>query len=884
MRQLMAIVRNLNENNKKRSNMANYNQLYNDLDRIIRIIYRELTREYYQTNNLKHDIFYYKNLFNLSDEQFQQRIIGKYLQVYPTNYSYDDLKSLLYSITTLVEAEYGHTDAIFLMFYTAKHLLKKDRDQLYVEFDQLIEWDGVRNKVDAKLFIAAYKVEHVQEEKNYYENSIVKHDNKRLYEIIKRHGISENHMHLKASGYTDDINWYHFLQIGLQETNRFTDFINQQETFKEMDKSEENRNNILQSILKLKVIRILLNLYISQDVSPFIDEEKETLLGIISEHFNLIFQSDDVLNCLDSLDSLTAMVNNEEIQTKFWEQQLKDGYDLTKYASQELLFYQKIMQYIYKEKPSSTFVTILFNLYISGTTHLKFQFIQDNLGMGFSKFKDKENMKTYFLKGASFSENNAVKRSVFHKYYRERYINNIEIRISPENSIRDYLKTIEEMHMFNNQEYRKAKRELKKNNSVLNLQKIHFGLIIHFIKPLKSKGVSITEDCLEKRKNLSKQTTTLLKTLETIKKYTEDPKNLGWLNGQVNHTIVGIDTANYEKDNRPELFGPIYREIRQGGTSGYVLKATYHVGEEFPTLANGLRAIDEVLNFLDYRSNDRLGHALALGIEPYDYYRKKRSNILCSIGEYLDDLVWMYSVLVESNQDASLKLFLRDEFEKYKLELFESIMPLKEIPNFDVYLSAYHLRGDCPELHLELTNQKSKELNYEFLCQKYTYKLNFHSNRHKAAFLNASARVLYLRYSLDDGYRNQAERTFHIEVSELYVQCVARVQRLLQEKVLQMNIFIEANPSSNKKISYVQKYSELPALNISGPIFGKMNNLEIPMSINTDDSSIFLTNLVNEYSMLAASLIREGYSESDVYSYIEKLAIASNVHSFISEY
>lgn len=252
--------------------------------------------------------------------------------------------------------------------------------------------------------------------------------------------------------------------------------------------------------------------------------------------------------------------------------------------------------------------------------------------------------------------------------------------------------------------------------------------------------------------------------------------------------LFTIDTANYEKDNRSKLFGPIYREIRQGGTSGYVLKATYHVGEEFPALASGLRAIDEVLNFLDYRSNDRLGHALALGIEPYEYYGKKRSNILCSIGEYLDDLVWMYSVLVESNQDASF----------------------------------------------------------------------------------------------DEVYRNHAEKVLHIEVSELYIQCVARVQRLLQEKVLQMNIFIEAKPSSNKKISHVQKYSDLPALNISSPVFDKMNGLEIPMSINTDDSSIFLTNLVNEYSMLAA-LIREGYSKSNVYSYIERLAIASNVHSFISE-
>lgn len=35
--------------------------------------------------------------------------------------------------------------------------------------------------------------------------------------------------------------------------------------------------------------------------------------------------------------------------------------------------------------------------------------------------------------------------------------------------------------------------------------------------------------------------------------------------------------------------------------------------------------------------------------------------------------------------------------------------------------------------------------------------------------------------------------------------------------------------------------------------------------------------------MIAAALIRDGYPEQKVYAYLEQLAIASNVHSFVDK-
>ena len=147
--------------------------------------------------------------------------------------------------------------------------------------------------------------------------------------------------------------------------------------------------------------------------------------------------------------------------------------------------------------------------------------------------------------------------------------------------------------------------------------------------------------------------------------------------------------------------------------------------------------------------------------------------------------------------------------------------------------------------------------------------------------MNQDARILFLEYTFNQKYQDTINQSKIIEANELYIQCVEKVQKILQKDVADKSIFIEANPTSNKKISYVQKYSEIPAINMCGPFFEKNIEHNLQVSLNTDDSAVFMTNLVNEYSMLTASLLREGYDEVAVYTLIEQLAINSNIHSFV---
>ena len=77
-----------------------------------------------------------------------------------------------------------------------------------IHFDHLLEWNGIINKIDANILFA---MKSALEGRNILSDDShkVSHDNARLNSILSK-GISDNHMHLKGSGYTSDMNWYDF--------------------------------------------------------------------------------------------------------------------------------------------------------------------------------------------------------------------------------------------------------------------------------------------------------------------------------------------------------------------------------------------------------------------------------------------------------------------------------------------------------------------------------------------------------------------------------------------------------------------------------------------------------------------------------------------------
>lgn len=852
--------------------MKQNHRFFKDVDRLLRIIYREVGWTFFRSASEDMNSFLPEGLYDLQNESFRNRVISAYLSIYPANYRQEDLEILLDDISTQMAHKFSSTNALDIIFYVSDMIFSKSKSKIYVDFNDILEWDGLRNKLDLKVFITAFLVQQNKQKDEMNFRNIVGHNNKRLHDILDRYGISDNHMHLKASGYTDDINWFSFINKPFATLETLEEFVDSPETFRELENTRESKNEYINFLVKLKYIRIFLYSKLMDQETKENEDLGETR-ALREANVWRVLKSSDPLMTLYSLNELASIIEADQRMREKYEQIYQD--DVKKYQKVEFDFYDSIMRRCLKN-PKSEFFRLLVNLYISGASIFKFQLVQDNLGMGFSKFKDKEEMKSFFIEGHDVEEAH-VKESVFHKYYDEKYIRSMELRIAPKESVSDYVQLIKELDEMNQRVYERKSKE----NHPEDLKKIKFGLIIHFIKGDYDLTKLSTIQSFEKRKALAHSADILSEAIERINFLSRIPES------EIQSQIVGIDTANYEKNNRPEIFGPIYRKIRSRTEDTYKVNFTYHVGEEFATLSNGLRAIYEVIHLLDYRANDRLGHALALGVNVRDYFEKKRFNIFTTLGDYLDDVVWMYSVLINEPESDVLLPFLRMEYEKFKHELFTPCFNDCKSISLEDYLASYHLRGDDPDVHLDLYQSDYSQFifsgkeGYQQAQRLYPYAFNYKNKNHYQAFLNQDARILFLEYTFNQKYQDTINQSKIIEANELYIQCVEKVQKILQKDVADKSIFIEANPTSNKKISYVQKYSEIPAINMCGPFFEKNIEHNLQVSLNTDDSAVFMTNLVNEYSMLTASLLREGYDEVAVYTLIEQLAINSNIHSFV---
>lgn len=147
------------------------------------------------------------------------------------------------------------------------------------------------------------------------------------------------------------------------------------------------------------------------------------------------------------------------------------------------------------------------------------------------------------------------------------------------------------------------------------IKKDSYFYILHFIKSNDSKKNNLNNSIcfLERnhkcRENISGQAKAITKVLSSSKRLAR--------------RIVGVDAASSEIEVRPEAFGQVYRYLKHTTSLGF----TYHVGEDFMDVVDGLRAIDEAVLFLNLSAGDRMGHALALekdyacGNTPRDIYR-----------------------------------------------------------------------------------------------------------------------------------------------------------------------------------------------------------------------------------------------------------------------
>ncbi len=330
--------------------------------------------------------------------------------------------------------------------------------------------------------------------------------------------------------------------------------------------------------------------------------------------------------------------------------------------------------------------------------------------------------------------------------------------------------------------------------------------------------------------------------------------------------VVGIDAASLENSAEPWVFAPIFKAFR---SSNYVLPAsvstherisnigfTYHVGEDFRHIASGLRHIDEVLTYFNYCSGDRLGHAIALGVN-IDKLMSQNRVVALPIMEHLENLLWMWSKSSKSSKFKTihnLEYMIMDIAQK----IYHNIEGINVYTLWQVYNDKFKMLDNC----------KIKELQKEGLC-----KLNPSNNQeydHKNDRWN-NDKLLCTHYC--PCYFEQYNKPIFVRVSDDEITLYKALQNSLREKVEKMGIYVETNPSSNTAIGDIEGIYSHPILNLNSKGLNLNGDSEncVMTTINSDDPIVFSTCVENEIAYIYYGLLNAGCKRENVLEWVDKI-------------
>jgi adenosine deaminase len=323
------------------------------------------------------------------------------------------------------------------------------------------------------------------------------------------------------------------------------------------------------------------------------------------------------------------------------------------------------------------------------------------------------------------------------------------------------------------------------------------------------------------------------------------------------YPLVGLDVAGSELHCPPEAFGQAYRYARRMGIANF----TYHVGEDFVDLADGLRRIQEAIDFLELDGRSRLGHALALGVNPRKYYQQRHNSVVMDCQRLLDTLTWLLyklmDIIIETHSQLKSSLLQK------ATTLYHQIGYPGDYQPMEYYLSQ-QLRSD---------GWGEDKGNSAWSMSRYCQ-----SQASKDARSSEQISLLHSLYRVDSGIIERGK------VIESYVypsgieELVEAIQATMRREIAEMGITIECNPTSNVKIGPFDSYDEHPIFLFKPPV-GSDDMPPIPVAICTDDKGIFGTSLPNEYSLIASAM-RKRFDEDMVVKYLDEVRECAWGHRF----
>lgn len=516
--------------------------------------------------------------------------------------------------------------------------------------------------------------------------------------------------------------------------------------------------------------------------------------------------------------------------------------------------------------------TMLFYIYLLQKTQIRKELIQLNDLEGFNNFADYEHRKELFTQNYPEYQKMIIPMAV-HSAFAEKGLKYLECRISPKSTSQELVQTIQESDKLIKEVTGPQCEDLKDK----------YYYIIHFIKLKDENEETIADDFLGVikyrhsylRKKIKTQAQAILGALKQ-----QDSAN----------RIAGVDAANSELYCRPEVFGPVFRFLKEQNQCN--LGFTYHVGEDFWDITDGLRAIDEAILFLNLNGNDRMGHALALGIDVKKYYKSRNNRIVMTKQNWMDNAMWMHYKARELgiNMPTDIVLELEKTFSQFYDEIYldnlhlpiEGNEELLKGRDINVYRQSWLLRGDDPEYYAKDLNYLTSLINTQEMQSSWLHSALHRNENANLARKHKIAFYLYHLYQYDANVRRRGAQRYEKVITPALVNLIENIQEGMRKQIAHKHLCIEANITSNLFIGRIGRYMQHPIIKLykKGLYKEDADPHSISISINTDDKGIFSTSIEEEYALIALALEKEKedgdieihkHSSWDVYEWLDNI-------------
>lgn len=453
-------------------------------------------------------------------------------------------------------------------------------------------------------------------------------------------------------------------------------------------------------------------------------------------------------------------------------------------------------------------------------------------------------------------------------------LNHVELRIAPCRTTADYARFLDSLESVFRLVSRRAPRPGISGRSMPRF-------VVHFIRPQIPAGESASGLNIDRlRRQLDREFLALREFLyesEPAVIAQPDPTLGNDALGErekrlrLRQLIVGIDVANVENNAPIEHYAPYIKFVRgqyldarareyldlgspyMEATAKYYregyanarmgrLGLTLHSGEDFFHPIVGLREVWNAVNLCEMRQGDRLGHALALGIDFVEFQRRVGTTAIAPVGQLLDALVWADRRMGALNGvDPRVIRILNDAIDKLCRQIYGTVYRPASL------YDAIRLR--------------------QFPVARDQYD---HAGFHQLTGFHKEAPEIGI--AKRDAFEKETQRRRAAVVSvpnELGVTAVAEAFALLQasmlEDVCDRRIVVEMNPSSNRSVGNFCWMRDHPILR------AKLRHPSLMVAISTDDPGNFGTRIENEYALVVQGLRDLGTSSEQIEAIIRSM-------------